>query len=219
MLCAMSKVSLSQFARVLFTSLALSPVTALPLFADQVEMQNGDHYMGKVVVLTGETLVLQSDVLGRIELPRKKVSSISFGVGASPAVTASPVRVATNAILQAPLRSQPTTNTELSRAIGQLGTNSSVVAQVQKQFLADAGPEANAKFNEMLGGLMSGKISLSDLRSQAQSAAQQMRAMRKDLGDDAGPALDGYLEILDKFLAETSSMSDASLTNSTVIIK
>lgn len=111
------------------------------------------------------------------------------------------------------------TNSELSRAMSQLGTNSSVVAQVQKQFLADAGPEANAKFNELLGGLMSGKVSLYDLRSQAQAASQQMRAMRKDLGEDAGPALDGYLEILDKFLAETASMPENSLTNSAAAVK
>lgn len=219
MATVMSKASLfSQCGRVLVTVLALFSTMALPVFADQVEMQNGDHYVGKVIVLTGETLVLQSDVLGRIELPRKKVASINFGT-VSPALAAAPVRVSTNAILQAPVRSQPATNSELSMAISQLGTNSSIVAQVRKQFLTDAGPEANAKFNDLLGGLMNGKVTMSDLRAQAQSAAQQMRAMRKDLGDDAGPALDGYLEILDKFLAETTSSSDSSLTNSTAAIK
>ena len=81
---------------------------------------------------------------------------------------------------------------------------------VQAQFLADAGPEANAKFNELLGGLMTGKLSLEDLRVQAQSAATQMHEARKELGDDAGVMIDGYLAILDHFLKETAPPAGAS---------
>ena len=33
--------------------------------ADQIEMQNGDRYNGKLLAMTNGTLVLQSEILGR----------------------------------------------------------------------------------------------------------------------------------------------------------
>ena len=49
------------------------------LRADQVEMQNGDRYAGKVIAMTADTIDLQSEVLGKITLPRSKVAAINFG--------------------------------------------------------------------------------------------------------------------------------------------
>src|SRR6266478_4746406 len=49
------------------------------LRADQVEMQNGDHYAGKVLALNTNTVVLQSEVLGLVNLPREKVANIALG--------------------------------------------------------------------------------------------------------------------------------------------
>src|SRR5205814_1217316 len=47
--------------------------------ADQVQMQNGDHYVGRVLSVNTNALVLQSDVLGTITLSRDKVASITLG--------------------------------------------------------------------------------------------------------------------------------------------
>jgi hypothetical protein len=80
-----------------------------------------------------------------------------------------------------------------------------LIQQVQRQFLAGAGPEANQKFNELLTGLVSGRITTDDLRGQAKAAADQMRAVRKELGDEAGGELDGYISILDNFVKEADS--------------
>ena len=182
------------------------------LWADQVELQNGDRYVGKVVLLTGDTLVLQSDVLGRVQLPRGKIAQITFGPVTAPGRTVATVTNSSAANGQFIL---PTaagqTNAELAAAFKQLGAGTNLAQQVQKQFLADAGPEANQKFNELLSGVMNGSVSMNDLRAQAKSAADQVRALRKDVGEEAGPMLDGYLEILDKFLAE--SAAGGSLTN------
>ena len=49
--------------------------------ADQIEMQNGDRYNGKVLAMTNATLVLQSEILGTITVPREKVSQINLGEG------------------------------------------------------------------------------------------------------------------------------------------
>jgi len=178
--------------------------------ADQVHMQNGDNYYGKVLSLNADTLALQSDVLGTVHLPRSKVAAVTFGVTAKP--TPALRTIQTNQLPQGPALSVSNSPSEISAAFRQLGANSNLLQLVQAQFLGDAGPEANNKFNQLLGGLISGKLNLNDIRAEAKSATDQVRALRKDLGDDAGPLIDGYLAILDGFLKETAP-SAAALTN------
>ena len=99
---------------------------------------------------------------------------------------------------------------EPSPALHGLGANTNLIQQVQKQFLSGAGPEANAKFNELLGGLMSGKLSVDDIRAQAKTAADQLRALQRESGEDAGFATSTYLAILDHFLKETAPSGSAT---------
>jgi hypothetical protein len=82
------------------------------------------------------------------------------------------------------------------------GINSELIQQVQKQFLGQGGPEAQANFNDMLQGLMDGSIDMNGLKVQARSAAQSIRSLKSELGDDVGPMFDGYLRILEAFLKE-----------------
>jgi hypothetical protein len=56
----------------------------------------------------------------------------------------------------------------------------------------------------MVNGLLSGQMSLSDLRQQAQSAADQLRDLKRGLGPDADESLDAYLKILDAFVNESA---------------
>lgn len=177
--------------------------------ADLVQMQNGDRYTGKVISLSGDTLVLQSDVAGTLRLPRSRVAQLTLGTNAVSAAGA--VAVVTNR--PPPVAAGAQTNlapSEMPGVLRQLGAHTNLIQRVQAQFLSDAGPEANAKFNELLNGLMSGQLSMNDLRAQAQSAANQLRDARKELGDDAGIMIDGYLAILDHFLKETPPPPNAS---------
>ena len=172
-------------------------------------MRNGDQYFGKVLSLNEQTLVVQSDVLGTIRLPRGKVANVDFGAG--PPLNTAGALVSTNALAQTTAE-QPHpssfsfTNTpgDLTGALRQLGGSSNALQQIQKQLLTEGGPEAKDKFNELFGGLLSGKLSVSDIRAQAQTTADQVRSLRKDLGEDAGPLIDGYLAILDSFLKESA---------------
>jgi hypothetical protein len=181
------------------------------LRADQVEMQNGDRYLGTVLSLDTNTLVLRSAVLGTVNLPRGQVARIALGPGGATNFThASP-----------PPKHQPTaaaiamTNgmTDLSASFRHLGANTNFIEQVRAQFLADAGPEANNKFNGMVSGLLSGRLTVNDIRVEAKSAADQLKELKLDLGEDAGWALDGYLAILENFLRETAPPPSASATN------
>ncbi len=187
--------------KVLSSFCALSLGVTLCAHADQVNMQNGECYIGKVVTLSNETVVIQSDVLGVLKVPRGKIASITFGTNVVTRAVQTPV--ATSAQVQKPAATN--SNSQLTAAINQLRANPNAMQQVQQQMLAGADPKATEMFNQMMGGLMNGSLNLDDIRRQAKSAADQLRAAKKDLGDDAGFAVDGYLAVLDGFLSETAT--------------
>jgi hypothetical protein len=173
-----------------------------PLLADQVELQNGDRYVGHVLSLNANTVVLQSDVLGTLRLPRSKVAAITLD---PQPVTNSPAPLSpTNHPVRPAVASPPRSGADLAPALRQLGVSTNLIQQVQKQFLSGAGPEANNKFNELLGGLLSGKLSVDDIRAEAKSAADQLRTLQRESGEDAGFAASAYLAILDRFLKESA---------------
>ena len=198
-------------------STAFCAVTFLLLLSfaalgDVVQMQNGDRYVGKIVAMTNDVVFVQSEVLGLVKVPREKVAAITLGTAtpqppATPAATTPPAAAATqqtNTVVR--VSSVPGTNatTDFQALLRQQPNSAKLMEQVKSQYLADASPEAQAKFNDMMGGLISGKLTVSDIRREAKSAADQLRALKKELGDQAGD-LDGYLQILDHFLSEPDS--------------
>lgn len=176
--------------------------------ADEVVMQNGDRYYGKVMSVTTNSLSLQSEMLGNVNLPRAKVKHVTFGTNAP---TNSP-RVASGTTTASRLPAPPNTNEtpDLSAALRSLKTDTNLVRQIQAEYLGAATPEANQKFNETLNALASGKLTMNDLRAEAKTAADQLRAFKRELGQDAGSELDGYLDVLDRFLRETESSAAAT---------
>jgi hypothetical protein len=186
------------------------------LRADEVEMQNGDRYFGKVLSVSADNVVLESEVLGKINVPRKNVASLAFGTNAvaSKAIASvAPASVTTNFPAAAASVGMADTNLDLSAALRNLGAGTNVIRQIRDQMLA-ASPEAAGKYDELVNGLLSGSVNMDDLRREAQSDADQLRALKHDLGPDAGDSLDGYLEVLDDFLKEpeTAAPTNAAVT-------
>jgi hypothetical protein len=182
-------------------------VAAPWLRADQVEMQNGDRYFGRVLSMSTDTVTLESEVLGKINVPRKKVASLAFGTNAAApkaAANVAPVSVPTNFPAAASPPALAGTNADLSAAFRNLGANTNFIGQIRGQMLA-GNAEAASNYDEMVSGLMSGKLNLDDLRRQAKSSADQLRALKRDLGPEAGGSLDAYLDVLDNFLKETAA--------------
>ncbi len=202
--CFERRVTLVYAAVILF-------LATICLRADQVDMQNGDRYLGTVLSLDTNTLVLRSAVLGTVNLPRGHVAHITLGPGGATNFT----RAASVTKPQQTASSIAITNgmTDLSASLRQLGANTNFIEQVRAQFLVDAGPEANNKFNGMVSGLLSGRLTVNDIRAEAKSAADQLNELKRDLGEDAGGALDGYLAILENFLRETAPPPGVSATN------
>jgi hypothetical protein len=168
--------------------------------ADQVQLQNGDRYNGKVLSLDDKSLTLQNDVLGKVTLPRAKIAVVLLG----------------------PQAAWPVTNPAASTAgvkqtnslAADLASHSNLIQQVQRQFLSGADPQAQQKFNSLVSGLLDGSITVEDVQREARTAADQVRALKKELGPDASFALDGYLAILDQFLKEAPA--EPAPTNSPV---
>src|SRR5262249_22645165 len=112
---------------------------------DQVQMRNGDQYFGKVLSLNEQTLVIQSDVLGTIRLPRGKVAYVDFG--ASPPANKVATVASTNEVPHVASESRQSalrlTNTpgDLTAALRQFGGSSNALQQIQKQLLTEGGPE------------------------------------------------------------------------------
>jgi len=193
----------------LFTALLGWPVNALR--ADQVVMQNGDILNGKVLLVTSNSMILQNENLGNVALPRSRVTAIHFGAETAAASLVAPL---VNSPVHPRATARTNSATDLSAAFRGLRGQSNLVQQVQSQMLSSAGPEAVNKFNELLDGLSTGKIDMNDLRQQAQSAADQLRELKKELGPDTGIDADGYLAILDSFLRETAPANTATNANS-----
>src|SRR6058998_2077424 len=90
-------------------------VARLCLQADQVEMQNGDRYLGKILSLDTNTLVLRSDVLGTVRLPRGKVTLVTLGSIA--ATNFARLTSTTNGLSGAPFGTLTNGTTDLSVAL------------------------------------------------------------------------------------------------------
>jgi hypothetical protein len=191
--------------RLLFASFAIAFTFAAAhrSQADQVELQNGDRFSGSVVSMSADSVVLQSDSLGKITVPRQKIAIIAFGtnvVAPKSVIPTTQVSVPTNFPAFAALMK---TNANLSAALRLPGGSTNVAQQIREQLLA-GNPEAAGKYDAMVNALMSGQMNVDDLRREAQSSADQLRELKRDLGPDAD-SVDGYLEVLDDFLKETDN--------------
>ncbi|HWF19549.1 MAG TPA: hypothetical protein VG754_09780 [Verrucomicrobiae bacterium] len=189
--------------------------------ADVLELTNGDHYRGNVLSMNANSVEFQSEVLGRIVLPRSKVATVTLHeVIAKPAAntktTAMPygspiVVAATNASVGVSTAVVPGSQADtVVRELRKQGVDPKLIDQVQEQIFGKSSPEAAQKFNELMGGLLSGQVSVGDIRKQAQRSINDIKAAKKELGPDAGEMLDSYLGILEKFVQEAGADSSSS---------
>lgn len=174
--------------------------------ADLIETKTGDHYNGTLISMNAHNLIMTNEILGRITLPRNKIARITL----APDLALSTSAVATNPIVPV----TPTNAAARARSLLQqpaTATGASNIMQwVQQELLTGADPTAQTKFQALAGGLLSGQISEAQIRAEAQTATQQLRRLKKDLGDDFGDELDGYLNILDHFLSQPGSTAPIS---------
>ncbi len=188
-------------------------LTATHLWADQVELQNGDRLSGKVLSVTASTVILETDMLGRVSVPRKNISVLTMGNSVNPAKS---VASGTTSVMPAnPAFNLPAiiladTNTNSSTSLFGTGSEQNIIRQIREQMLGD-NPAAAAKFDELASSFMSGKLNLDDIRRQAKSAADQLRELKRE-NPEAADSLNGYLQVLESFLNEPADKPAASTT-------
>jgi hypothetical protein len=194
--------------KLLFVTLGIACCAGVGARADVLEMQNGDRYSGQVLAVSAEAVVLKSEILGRITVPRGKVATVTFSTSGSAAAKA-PENLAVPEVTKALSAPSPSiivghTNADLPGVFRQLGGDTNAVSQVRQQFLTGS-PEAAAKYDEMVNGLLNGQLNLADLRRQAQASAQQIRDLQHQLAPETDETLDAYLKILDTFVNDAGA--------------
>lgn len=208
------------------TTLLLLAALVNTLPADQIELSNGDTISGKVVSLNATHLKLQSELLGDVTLARENIAAVYFGdkrpaprVAVAPdnAAAAAPIPPAADDFIgkllgqKQPEKKRPAaggpalsgaTPQQLVEKLkaGELDAGS--LAEVQKAFPLLATKEAGGYFNATLGGLITGKLGVQDIRKDAIKARDGILELKKEIGGDAD-ALNPYLGILEKFIQET----------------
>jgi len=175
---------------------------ATPAFADTVHLTNGDTITGKVILLDENKLKVQSEALGELTIQRAKVASIHLGEAKPPVVQAKPA-----ASLNPAVPAIPSVD-DVLKQLQQGGLNADALKQLQEQVPALAHPQVQEAFQKRLVGLMTGKMTLDDLRKEAEEARDQIKKLKQDLGPEAD-ALDGYLNILESFLRKTAPSKPA----------
>ncbi len=203
----------------------LSLFVAAIAHAEEVQLVNGDRITGSVVSLSAKSLTLKSDVLGEIVIPRDKVGAIYLGDVKPPAAPTQPVKQTPNRTAKTPEdiigqltgRAVPGGNGQSpDDVIKQLQSGGTVnpqdIQDVQQAFPLLAAPEAQTYFNDMVGGLMTGRKNLGDLRKDAVTSRDILLDLKKDLGPE-GAALNGYLSILNRFINETEPAEKTKSTD------
>lgn len=208
-----------KFSATVVLSMAALMVCAFPVRADLLQLVNGDHYRGTVISMNSSNIEFLSEIQGRVSLPRNKVAGITFHeVVVKPSVTAKPAAPTVAAPLIVSGTNAPNTVTPpapgstadaVVQQLRQQGLDPKLIDQVQEQIFGKASPEAAQKFNELMGGLLTGRVSVQDIRTQAENAVNQIKSAKKELGGEAGGMLDGYLSILEKFMQESGTDNPA----------
>jgi hypothetical protein len=152
--------------------------------ADIVNVSNGDRFVGSVELVNAAEVHLKSDTLGLVKIPRHKVQSIYFGTNQPPAATIA-------------------ASTAPKNELGAAGFDPKAVEKVQGDFLATAGPEANAMFKDLIQGLSQGKLNQEDIRKQAEQSLKELKELQAELGEEAdNPIVSNYAAILERFVKQ-----------------
>ena len=155
--------------------------------ADIVNVVNGDRFVGSVELVNTAEVHLKSDTLGLVKIPRLKVQSIYFGTNQPPAAGIASAK-----------KAEKETNTALFDAKD--------VEKVQGDFLATAGPEANAMFKDLIQGLAQGKLNQDDIRKQAEQSLKELKELQAELGEEAdNPIVANYAAILERYIKQGST--------------
>ena len=233
-------------------AMGIVAAAVLPVGADTIELSNGDQVTGKIVDINERQVVIESELLGKVILPREKVTRVQLESGSAtvkkkavqpkeakssgskspvtrrnpgPGATKNPGNKLSDARLIKELQSRglpiksldelqdlipeislpedrQQSPEDVIRKLRRHGVDRKTMDNVQGMVPLMAVPGVRSYFDSALGGLISGRLDLHDIRQDALKARDGLRDLQKDLGP-SGDALNGYLLILEGFLEQT----------------
>lgn len=202
--------------------------------ADTLRLANGDTIQGKVVAVDDQHVTIESENFGRLVLPRAKVVGMAFGDAAPRAAAGKksgeqpsiadvkidpkdkpedilrkliPRGFDLGAVKEMARGEKPAANPEdVVRQLREAGgVDPAVRRELMMRIPGFTSPAVQGYFDKQVNGLMSGEISLGDIRNDAVKVRDQLEDLKKELGP-SGQALDGYLGILNGFIQDTQSV-------------
>ena len=209
------------FARFGVVAVLLMTLSLHESAADRLQLSNGDEINGELLEFSGDTIKFRHAILGEFSVPRKQVHAIELGE-----------KRGGNRIMADGTEAGPETpeevidrlvNPEFDRAavkklgkgakqhatpqdaVDQLrreGVDAKTMGQLHSLLPGFGSPEVQGVFRDRVEGLMSGSLSINDIRNEAIDVRGQLKELMDDLGPN-GAALNGYYGILDGFIKKT----------------
>ena len=205
----------------LFACSFLVAAVSSPCFADRLQLSNGDEIQGKLIEMTKGVIKFEHEVLGVFAVPRDRVHAVELGPKrGGNRITADGREVGPETPEQVIDRLvNPDMNPEAVKklekgaprlatpqdAVDQLrreGVDAKTMTQLHSLLPGFGSPEVQDAFRGRVEGLMTGSLSINDLRNEAIEVRGQLQELMDDLGPN-GAALGGYYGILDGFIKKT----------------
>ena len=189
--------------------------------ADRLQLANGDEIEGELLEMSGDQVKFRHSVLGTFTVPRHLIHAVELGknrggkrimADGTEAPPETPEEVVDRLV-----------NPELNRsaikhlekgserhatpqdAVEQLrrdGVDTKMMDMLHGLLPGFGSPEVQNHFKDRVTGLMSGSLTINDIRNEAIDARDQLKELMDDLGP-GGQALRGYYGILEGFIQKT----------------
>lgn len=189
--------------------------------ADRLQLANGDEIEGELLQMSGDTVKFRHEILGTFTVPRHQIHAIELGkqrggerimADGSKAPPETPEEVI-DRLVNPDVNRAAVKQLEKGRkrhetpqgAVEQLrqeGVDAKMMGQLHGMLPGFGSPEVQKHFQDRVTGLMSGSLSINDIRNEAIDARDQLKELMDDLGP-GGEALGGYYGILDGFIKKT----------------
>src|ERR1700722_4440826 len=112
-----------------------------PARAEILQLVNGDQYRGMVIGMNASNVVFQSEIQGRVILPRAKIAQIVFReVPAKVAPNSAGTNAARPLILSGPPAAPVPAGDAITEQMRQQGVDPKIVDQVQQEIFGKSSP-------------------------------------------------------------------------------
>ena len=188
---------------------------------DRLQLANGDEIEGELIEMKDGNVKFRHEILGVFTLPRTQIHAIELGKerggnrlmsDGTEAPPETPEEVLDRLINPAidkeaikKLSQREKQHSTPQDAVDQLrreGVNEKMMSQLHMMLPGFGSPKVQEHFQDRVTGLMSGSLTINDIREEAVDVRGQLKELMDELGP-SGQALQGYYGILDGFIEKT----------------